>query len=124
MHFTSTTSAGLALAPSAFGANLIASHYTGKLYSLSYTASGSTGKLAITGSVSGCGNMPSWLQLDSASGTLLCTDESSNSGALSTFVVANSGAVTLNGSARTSGGDVHGSFYGGSDGKGFAVLAE
>lgn len=124
MHLSHLAYAGLALAPSALGANLIASHYSGKVFALSYTQSGNTGKLAIAGSATGCGNMPSWLTLDSASGTLLCVDESSDSGTLSTFSVSNTGALTLNGSARTTGGDVHGSFYGGPDGKGFVVMAE
>nr|OQO18177.1 hypothetical protein B0A51_14124 [Rachicladosporium sp. CCFEE 5018] len=127
MHFTHVTYAGLALAPSVLGQTLLASHYTGKIYTLAFSRNGNSGTLTSKSSVSGCGSMPSWLGLDSASGTLLCTDESGGNGRsakVTTFSVGNDGTTTLSGQATTTGGDVHGSFYGGSDGKGFVVLSE
>jgi 6-phosphogluconolactonase (cycloisomerase 2 family) len=114
----------LGLAPQAFGQNLLVSHYTGKVFSLSLAASGTSGTLKVGTSASGCGKMPSWLTLDSASGTLYCFDEEGNSGVVSQYKVGSDGSVTMTGQAKTTGGDVHGWLFGGSDGKGFLAMAE
>lgn len=123
--------AGAGLLPGVLGANLLVSHYTGNIFSLSYAApSGGAGNgtLAVTSSVAGCGSMPAWLQLDSASGTVYCVDEGSaawgGSPVVAAFSVANDGRLKPAGSAKSSGGDVHGWLYGGSDGKGFLATAQ
>ena len=115
------------LVPSAFGANLLVSHFSGSVYSLSYKEGtvDSDAALLVKSSVQGCGKMPTWLTLDSANGTLYCFDEeSTGSGVVSSYAVANDGSLKLSGSAQTVGKDVHGWLYGGDDGKGFVSLAE
>ena len=115
------------LVPSALGANLLVSHFSGSVYSLSYKEGTGNGNnaLSIKSSVQGCGKMPTWLTLDSANGTLYCFDEeSTGSGVVSSYVVANDGSLKLSGQAQTVGKDVHGWLYGGEDGKGFVSLAE
>jgi hypothetical protein len=109
----------------AASANLLVSHYNGNLYSLSLTTSGSTGTLAVKQTVKTCGTMPSWLTLDSASGSLWCTDESTyGSPILTQLSVSASGSMTVSGQAKSGGGDLHSTLYGGSDGKGFIATAE
>ena len=132
VRLVQTAVAAAILLPSALGANLLVSHYTGSIYTLSYTmpkSNSSNGTLAITSSLAGsCGGMPSWLTLDSASGNLYCFDESASyfgpSPVVSSELVASNGSVTKTGQAKTSGGDVHGWLYGGSDGKSFVSMAE
>lgn len=69
--------------------------------------------------------MPSWLTLDSATGTLYVTDESTNgSPVLTTVTVAADGTLKTVSTARSNGGDVHSVLYGGTDGKGFIAAAE
>jgi len=117
--------AGLGFVPTAFSASLIASHYTGKLYSLSFNPSSGSNALAITGQVTGCGSLPAWLELYPADNTVYCFDESwYGSGTMASFSVASDGKLTLKNQAKTSGNDVHGVLYGGSDGKGFAASAQ
>lgn len=111
--------------PAALGANLLVSHYSGNLYSLSLTASGGTGTLAIKQTLRAGGSMPSWLTLDSATGTLYVTDESTyGSPVLTTVSVASDGTLKTLATARANGGEVHSALYGGSDGKGFIAAAE
>ncbi|TKA67552.1 hypothetical protein B0A55_08637 [Friedmanniomyces simplex] len=117
--------AAVLFAPSVLGTHLFVSHYTGKIYTLTYepSSSGDNGTLSIDSSATGCGNMPSWLTLDRTSKTLYCFDESSNSGVVSSFDVTGA-APKMTGQAKTSGADVHGWLYGGSDGNGFLSMAE
>jgi 6-phosphogluconolactonase (cycloisomerase 2 family) len=129
-HLVPVVLAALGLLPVALADKLLASHYTGQVYSLDLTVSGSTGTLQSTVSTSGCGKMPSWLTLDSDTGTLYCFDESGagqqgvSGGVVTSYVVNTNGALKQSGQAKTAGGDVHGWFYGGSDGKGFLATAE
>jgi 6-phosphogluconolactonase (cycloisomerase 2 family) len=112
-------------APTASSATLLAAHYTGKLYTLSFTSTGSTGSLTVGSPVTGCGNTPAWLELYPADKTLYCFDESwTGSGSNAAYSVGSDGKLTLKSSARTSGNSVHGVLYGGSDGKGFAATVE
>lgn len=122
---------GAGLLPGVLDAKLLVSHYTGKIFSLSYTApseGAANGTLAVTSSVSGCGSMPAWLQLDSASSTVYCVDEGSaawgGSPVVASFSVANDGSLKSKGSAKSSGADVHGWLYGGSDGNGFLATSQ
>lgn len=119
----------LGLAPGAQAASLFVSHFSGTVYTLSYTANGNgKGNLAISSTSNGCGAMPTWLTLDSASNTLYCFDESSGmwggSAKVSSLTVGNGGALQQKGQATTSGGDVYGSLYGGVNGTGFLAMAE
>ncbi|KAK3116437.1 hypothetical protein LTR53_003230 [Teratosphaeriaceae sp. CCFEE 6253] len=96
------------LASDVLAERLFASHYTGKIYTLSYErSSSSTGTLSNEASTAGCGKMPAWLTLDRSSRTLYCFDESYGSGVV-----------------KTSGADVHGWLYGGPQGEGFLAMAE
>lgn len=112
-------------APTASTATLLAAHYTGKLYTLTLTTSGSTGSLTVGSPVTGCGSTPAWLQLYPEDKTLYCFDESwMGSGSNAVYSVGSDGKLTLKSSARSSGNSVHGLLYGGSDGKGFAATVE
>jgi len=102
--------------------SLLVSHYNGNLYSLALS---DAGKLSVTGQVKGAGAMPSWLTLDSTAKTVYCTDEATNgSPVLNSYSVDGSGKLTLKASARSPGGELHSTLYGGSDGKGFLAAAE
>ncbi|KAK6219272.1 hypothetical protein LQW54_002260 [Pestalotiopsis sp. IQ-011] len=115
-----------ALVPAVLAEKLLASHYTGQVYSLDLTVNGSIGTLKSTSSTGGCGKMPTWLDLDSDTGTLYCFDESGagqqgvSGGVATTYTVNTDGSLKQTGQAKTKGGEVHGSFYGGSDGRGDA----
>jgi 6-phosphogluconolactonase (cycloisomerase 2 family) len=120
----------LGLVPAAVADKLLASHSSGQVYSLDLTVNGSNGTLKSTSSTGGCGKMPTWLTLDSATGTLYCFDESGagqqgvNGGVVTSYTVNTDGSLKQSGQAKTAGGDVHGSIYGGSDGRGFVATAE
>ncbi|CAJ2510422.1 Uu.00g051250.m01.CDS01 [Anthostomella pinea] len=106
--------AALRLSAHVLGANLLASHYTGKIYSLLY---GSNGSLAVTGSATGCGLLPAWLHLDPESKTVYSVDESwYGSGLLASYTVDTNGVLTQTGSLATKGASVHGTPYGGENG--------
>ncbi|KAI3325212.1 putative isomerase YbhE [Xylariaceae sp. AK1471] len=92
------------------GANLLASHYTGKIFSLTLSNS----SLTVTSSATGAGNLPAWLGLDSSTGaqTVYSVDEDWNgSGTLASFTVGANGALTQTGKLTTSGASVHGTPY-------------
>jgi len=94
------------------GANLLASHYTGKIYSLAFNNS----TLTITSSTS-AGTFPAWLGLESGAGakTVYSVDESwYGSGVLASFTVGTNGTLTQTGKQTSSGASVHGSPYAGS----------
>ena len=119
----SAVAAVLYAVPAALGANLLVSHYNGNVYSLSYTAPST---LAIKHSLRAGGQMPSWLTFDSASRTLYVTDESGAMGGstLTAVSVGTDGSLKVAATGRSTGGEVHCSLYGGSDGKGFIAAAE
>ncbi|KAH8200061.1 hypothetical protein TruAng_005783 [Truncatella angustata] len=118
------------LAPIVIADKLLVSHYSGQVYSLDLTVSGSVGTLKSTSSTGGCGKMPSWLTLDSDKGILYCFDESGagqqgiSGGVVTSYTVNTDGSLKQVGQAKTLGGDVHGWFYGGSDGRGYIAAAE
>ena len=106
---------------------LLASHYSGTLYTLTLTGNASsaagTAKLAITSQLRAGGTMPSWLTLDSAARTLYVTDESSFGGAsLTALSVSADGSLKVTGTARTTGGELHSGLYG--EHGGFIAVAE
>lgn len=107
------------------GANLLVSHFSGGIYSLSLTISNGTGQLAVTSTLRAGGRTPSWLTLDSAAGNLYVTDEAQyGSPVLTSLKVNNDSSVQLVSTAPTSGGGVHSVLYGGNDGRGFFAVAE
>lgn len=119
-------------APAATTATLLASHYSGTLYTLTLTLSGNatgaaagSGKLAVTSSLRAGGSMPSWLTLDSASRTLYVTDEISWTGSASLTqlsVGAADGVMKVIATAKTTGGELHSGIYG--EKGGFLAVAE
>lgn len=123
---TSILLAGLAFAPTAFSATLLASHYTGKLFALNFNpnATGASA-LSVSSQATGCGTTPGWLEYYAEDKTLYCLDESwSGSGFVVSYSVGSDGKLTQTGQAKTTGNDVHGLRYGGPDGKGFLASAQ
>ncbi|KAH6618385.1 Lactonase, 7-bladed beta-propeller-domain-containing protein [Chaetomium sp. MPI-SDFR-AT-0129] len=117
--------AGAAVAPGALGASLIASHFSGTLYSLSLATADSTGTLTVTSQATGCGLTPAWIELYSDTNTLYCFDESwTGSGSSAEYSIGNDGSLSLTGNLKTGGNTVHGKLYGGEDGKGFVATVE
>ncbi|KZL64958.1 hypothetical protein CI238_07076 [Colletotrichum incanum] len=112
----------LAAMPGAIGATLIASHYSGQLYTLNLSP---TNQLTITKSVSSGNRMPAWLDLDSTSKTLYIPDEVQwGQPLLKSFSIAADGSLTPKGQVQTAGGELHSTQYGGLNGKGFVALAQ
>ncbi|KAK3380952.1 Lactonase, 7-bladed beta-propeller-domain-containing protein [Podospora didyma] len=118
--------AAIGLAPSVLGVNLIASHYTGGIYTLSLTTTDNTsGKLSISSQANGCGTTPGWLELYSDSKKLYCFDESwGGSGYITEYSVGNDGKLTIGSQLKTTGNSVHGQLYGGPEGKSFVATTE
>ncbi|KAI1377164.1 putative isomerase YbhE [Hypoxylon crocopeplum] len=114
----------LGLVPEVLGAKLLASHYTGKIFSLSFTGSGSNATLVTKSSASGCGTLPAWLHVDSGSTTVYCVDEDWNgSGMLASYTVEPDGSLKQTGQTVTAGASVHGTPYGGGDVDGYSFIA-
>ena len=122
-----TTAAVLSLLSQTQGAILLASHYTGEIHTLSLElgADGADASLTATGSATGCGQLPAWLQWDADTQTVYCIDESwFGSGMAASFSVAADGALTQTGQTTTLGASVHSTLFGGEDGKGFLATTE
>ncbi|SPQ23521.1 f0ef33f1-9d1a-4983-8101-d9ba0d9569e1 [Thermothielavioides terrestris] len=115
----------IALAPSAFGATLIASHFSGGVYTLSLAGTNTSGTLSITSQTTGCGATPAWIQYYGDTRKLYCFDETWNPpGVLAEYSVGSDGRLNLTGKAKTAGNTVYGRLYGGADGRGFVATAE
>jgi hypothetical protein len=120
-----TAFAALGSVPSARGASLLASHFSGSVYTLDFTQNGDSGNLTITSSVAGCGVTPAWLQLYPDDKKLYCFDESwTGRGTVGSYNVASDGRLSIASQMPSVGNDVHGRLYGGSDGKGFVAAAQ
>jgi 6-phosphogluconolactonase (cycloisomerase 2 family) len=116
--------ATMTLTRCAMGATLIASHFSGGLYTLSLTGANDSGTLAITSQATGCG-MPGWTEFYSDSRQLYCFDESwFGSGSIVEYSVANDGRLSVTSQAKTGGNSVHGVLFGGEDGRSFVGTAE
>lgn len=128
MRVSSIAVTALGLVPSALGADLFVSHFSGTVYTLSYTAGNSgNGSLAVKSSTSGCGRMPSWLTFDAPTKSLYCFDETGSWGGgsvVASFAVNADGSIKSSGQAKSTGGEVHGSLYGGVNGTSFVAMAE
>ncbi|RWA03833.1 hypothetical protein EKO27_g11273, partial [Xylaria grammica] len=109
----------LGLPAHVLGVNLLASHYTGKIYSLSFT----NNTLKVGAAATGAGTLPAWLGLDTSGGakTVYSVDEDwFGSGVLASFTVGADGALTQTGKLTSSGASVHGTPY--ADAKFFATV--
>jgi 6-phosphogluconolactonase (cycloisomerase 2 family) len=127
--FKSIILAGLALVSDTVAVRLLGTHFSGQIYTFDLTFSNpTTGSIAVTSKTTGCGVTPTWLYLDQESKTVYCFDESwTGSGVLSQYKYdpsKGSQALTLSGQAKTPGNSVHGSLYGGKDGKSFVITSE
>ena len=101
---------------------LFVSHYTGRMYTLTLSDGG---QLSIASQISSGAKMPSWITIDSAGKTIYITDETGfGGGSLTAFNIGANGALTQKSQAKTPGGELHSTLYGGTDGKGFIAMAE
>jgi 6-phosphogluconolactonase (cycloisomerase 2 family) len=111
----------LAVTPAVQGVKLLASHFAGGVYTLDFTGN----KITQQAKADGCGKTPAWLSYYSADKTLYCIDESwAGSGNLVSYNVSSDGSLKQFAMAQTTGNSVHGTLYGGSNGKGFVATAE
>ncbi|TGJ79953.1 hypothetical protein E0Z10_g8799 [Xylaria hypoxylon] len=102
----------LGLSTHVLGANLLAAHYTGKLYPLTFNDN----TLKVGAAISGAGTLPAWLGLDTSGGakTVYSVDESwYGSGLLASFTVGADGSLKQASKITTSGASVHGTPYAG-----------
>ena len=121
--FKTTALMGLCLLSQVLGAKLLVTHFSGPLYTLDFNANAKS--LKVSSQTKGCGQIPTWLHLDKDSRTVYCFDESwYGSGVLSQYTLKSDSSLSLVASAATPGNSVHGSLYGGKDGKGFVVTSE
>ena len=119
MYWTAVAS----LAASALAENLYATDYSGQVFSFS-ASNGSSFSLNKTQELQACGGMPSWLEFDSQTRTLYCSDESFYpNGSLSTFAAAEDGTLTQLAKITTLGGAVNSAVYGGPAGNSYIALA-
>jgi 6-phosphogluconolactonase (cycloisomerase 2 family) len=101
--------------------SLYASHYSGQIYLLTLSDSGS---LSITASITGGGSLPSWLTYDGDTKSLYCSDEQMyGSGSISSFSIGSDGRLTQTGKATAPYGGVANTLFGGSNGKSFIAIA-
>ncbi|KAK7955182.1 hypothetical protein PG988_015876 [Apiospora saccharicola] len=115
----------LASSQTALAAKLIASHFSGPIYTLDLALTNATsGTLKVTGQVNGC-KMPSWVTVDKASDSIFCIDESGyGGGVLAQFAANDQAVLTPKASAPTLGNSVFGALYGGDDDRSFVITAE
>lgn len=110
----------LGLVPLSRAAQLLASHYTGTLYTLDLTDNHT---LSISSSTASGALMPSWLAFDADTRTVYVTDESwFGSGTLASLAISENGVATPSGSTATPGGDIHCSLFGGDSGNAFIAV--
>jgi Lactonase, 7-bladed beta-propeller len=124
---TRTVFAGFALLPTAFAASatLLASHFSGAVFTLSLNTQGNNGTLAITSAAGGCGSTPTWLQYYGDTKKLYCWDESwQGYGTIAEYNVSTDGSLVVTGQAKTTGNDVHGTLYGGPSGRSYLAAVE
>jgi hypothetical protein len=118
----SSLSAALCVLPAVLGQNLLVSHYNGNVYSVSFSGTA----LAIKSQIKAGGQMPSWLTLDAASGSVWVTDESTGGSNKQMYQLTVGSDLSLksSGTSKANGGELHSCLYGGSDGKGYIAAAE
>lgn len=112
-----------ALVPSAMGATLLASHFSGSVHTLNFNEA--TSSLSVVADYSGCGTTPGWLELYAQDASLWCFDESwTGSGPIVRYNVARDGRLSQAEQFKTTGNTVHGLLYGGPNGKSFIATAQ
>ncbi|KAH8654526.1 Lactonase, 7-bladed beta-propeller-domain-containing protein [Tricladium varicosporioides] len=99
-------------------ANLFVSHYTGTIYSLTLTGSGSSYTLTQNSTVTVPGQ-PSWMTYDSENRIIYNSDEGSNGVQISSVSATTNGKMTLTGKAASPSSGVHNALYG----NGFLAVA-
>lgn len=106
-------------------ADLIVSHFGGNVSTLSLAStSNDSYSLAVSSSSQDCGQLPSWLTLDTASGTLYCNDEWwEEDSTVTAMSLGSDNAVTNTTQATAFGGAVHSSLYSGADGAQYLASA-
>ncbi|KAF4635633.1 hypothetical protein G7Y89_g2457 [Cudoniella acicularis] len=93
-------------------ANIFVSHYSGTIYSLTLTGSGSEYTLTQNSTLN-VGGQPSWMTFDSDSRIIYASDEStSGSPQLTATSASKDGKLSLSGKATQPGGGVHNVLYG------------
>ncbi|KAI4603586.1 hypothetical protein KJ359_003402 [Pestalotiopsis sp. 9143b] len=108
------------LSPALAATNLLVSHFSGQIYSLSLSEIGENLELTVSTSTTGCGRLPAWLQYDSETRTAYCVDENwSGNGVVASFSVASNGSLTRTGNTTTAGMSVHSAVYGDVNGRSF-----
>lgn len=115
---------GLSVLNSVTAVQLLATHFSGFIYTLDLQLKDdlSSGSIKVTSKNSGAGVTPAWLHLEGR--TLYAIDESwQGSGVLTQWQVGK-GSIKLQATAKTPGNSVHGDLYGGKDGKSFLVTSE
>ncbi|KAI0140739.1 Lactonase, 7-bladed beta-propeller-domain-containing protein [Pestalotiopsis sp. NC0098] len=114
------------LCSAAAATNLLVSHFSGQIYSLSLSEiGGRNSELIVSSSTTGCGRLPAWLQYDSEIHTAYCVDENwSANGVVASFSVARNGSLTQTGNTTTAGMSVHSAVYGGVNRRSFIVTSE
>jgi hypothetical protein len=111
----------LGLTPAVQGVKLLASHFAGGVYTLDF----SNNKLTQQAKADGCGKTPAWLQYYADDKSLYCIDESwQGSGSLVSYNVSSDGTLKQFASGTSTGNSVHGTLYGGSNGKGYLATVE
>lgn len=104
----------------ALGATLIASHYSGQLYTLNLS---STNQLTIASTVSSGNRMPAWLDFDPASKVIYIPDEVQwGQPFLKSFSVAADESLISRAQVQTAGGELHSTLYG--SGNGYIATAQ
>ncbi|KAF2709136.1 putative isomerase YbhE [Pleomassaria siparia CBS 279.74] len=120
--------AAMSLVSNILAVRLLGTHFSGQIYTYELNLSNATaGALSISTKTTGCGVTPTWVYLDESTRTVYCVDESwQGSGVLTQWSLDEKAgsAPKLTGSAVTPGNSVHGSLYGGQDGKSFIVTSE
>lgn len=116
-----------ALLPTAFTDTsiVLASHFSGAIFTLSLNTQDNNGTLGINSAVGGCGSTPTWLQYYSSTKKLYCVDESwQGYGTMAEYNVSADGTLVVNDQAKTTGNDVHGVLYGGPSGRSFIATVQ
>jgi hypothetical protein len=122
MHVVSRIAvAVLGLTPAVQSVKLLASHYSGNIYTLDFTGN----KLTNQAKATACGRVPGWIDYYPEDKTLYCYDESwYGSGNIVSYNVSTDATLKQFASAPTTGNDVHGTLYGGPNGKSFVATAQ
>ncbi|KAK5112738.1 hypothetical protein LTR62_003836 [Meristemomyces frigidus] len=103
---------------------LLASHFSGQVYTLNLTSAGSKYNLSVSSVITACGGLPSWLTYDAVGKAVYCSDETmSGTGSISSFSAGTNDVLTVIGKANAPIGGVANTLFGGSNGRGYVAIA-